>query len=207
MTVNTDTAASLINPLDLDVDTSLTPTSGDDIDMPFGLGGMLSQRVSQSQFKELAGAGGGWGTGTDGGTTGTDGGTWNPGGFTSTAAGNGRRQQVIEYAKKFLGTPYVWGGTTPNGFDCSGLVQYVYKKFGVNLPRVSQQQANAGKRTSLNNLELGDLVLFNHGKNGPGHVAFWLGNGQVLEAPRTGLNVRIRKLGKGESVFGVHLNV
>lgn len=157
-------------------------------------------RRGQSQFKELAGDGGGWGTGTDGGT-------WNPGGFTSTAAGNGRRQQVIEFAKKFLGTPYVWGGTTPNGFDCSGLVQYAYKKFGVNLPRVSQQQANAGKRTSLNNLELGDLVLFNHGKNGPGHVAFWLGNGQILEAPRTGLNVRIRKLGKGESVFGVHLNV
>lgn len=107
----------------------------------FRPGGMLSQRVTQSQFKELAGDEGGWGTGTDGGT-------WNPGGFTSTAAGNGQRQQVIEYAKKFLGTPYVWGGTTPNGFDCSGLVQYVYKKFGVNLPRVSQQQANAGKRTS-----------------------------------------------------------
>jgi cell wall-associated NlpC family hydrolase len=119
----------------------------------------------------------------------------------------GKRADALKYAKQFLGTPYVWGGTTPQGFDCSGLVQYVWKKFGVSLPRISQQQAGAGDRVALNDLKPMDLVLFNEGRDGVGHVAFWLGNGQILEAPHSGSQVRIRKLGKRENVFGVHLNV
>jgi cell wall-associated NlpC family hydrolase len=98
-----------------------------------------------------------------------------------------KRQQAVEFAKQFLGTPYVWGGTSPQGFDCSGLVQYVWKKFGVSLPRVSQQQAGAGKRIhDLDKLQPMDLVLMDNTPNGPGHVGFWLGNGMILEAPHTG---------------------
>jgi cell wall-associated NlpC family hydrolase len=119
-----------------------------------------------------------------------------------------KRQQAVEFAKQFLGTPYVWGGTSPQGFDCSGLVQYVWKKFGVSLPRVSQQQAGAGKRIhDLDKLQPMDLVLMDNTPNGPGHVGFWLGNGMILEAPHTGAVVRIRKLGKNEAMYGVHLNV
>lgn len=127
--------------------------------------------------------------------------------FQQTATGT--RADVVNFAKQFLGVPYVWGGTSPNGFDCSGLTQYVAKRFGVNLPRVSQNQANVGAHVSVNELLPGDLVLFpgstNGGRQGPGHVALYIGNGQIIEAPHAGATVRIRKLGK-ENVFGVHLN-
>lgn len=119
-----------------------------------------------------------------------------------------KRTEALDFAKRFLGTPYVWGGTSPSGFDCSGLVQYVWKKYGLQLPRVSQQQAGAGTEVhDLNKLESMDLVLMHNTPNGPGHVAFWLGNGMILEAPHTGAQVRIRKLGKNEALFGVHLNI
>lgn len=129
------------------------------------------------------------------------------GNVTTTASS--KRQQAVDFAKQFLGTDYKWGGASPaTGFDCSGLVQYVWKKFGVSLPRVSQQQAGAGKTTrNLNELQPMDLVMMDNTPNGPGHVAFWLGNGQILEAPHTGAQVRIRKLGKNEAMYGVRLNI
>lgn len=173
------------------VDTTLKPQTllGDAGDMPPGLDNMLFSTVSYQDFKDTLGS------------------NYVQGGYSRTAQGGAKRDAIIEEAKKYLGTPYVWGGATPKGFDCSGLVQYVLAKFGVHVPRVSYQQANAGERRAVGDLEVGDLVLFNHGKNGAGHVAFYLGNGQILEAPRTGLNVRIRSLGKNENTFGVHLAI
>jgi cell wall-associated NlpC family hydrolase len=135
-----------------------------------------------------------------------------PGGFSNVMAGGdqatGTRESLVKYAKQFLGTPYVWGGSHPGGFDCSGLVQYVTKKFGLNLPRISNAQANSGTRTSIQNLQAGDLVAWDENKrnNGADHIAFYIGNGYVLEAPHTGANVRIRKIGKNEGAYGVHLN-
>jgi cell wall-associated NlpC family hydrolase len=131
-----------------------------------------------------------------------------PTNFALTAKATGTRSDVIDYAKQFLGIPYVWGGSTPKGFDCSGFTQYVARRFGVALPRVSQQQANAGARTAMADLQVGDLVLFNESNSsgGPGHVAFYMGNGQIIESPHTGAKVRIRSIGKNENVFGVHLN-
>lgn len=138
-----------------------------------------------------------------------------PNGFSNTFDGDfgggtatGTREQVVQYAKKFLGVNYVWGGTSPSGFDCSGLVQYVTKHFGLNLPRISAAQANYGKRTSLGALQAGDLVAWdeNGRNNGADHIAFYIGNGYILEAPHTGAQVRIRKLGKSEGAFGVALN-
>lgn len=134
-----------------------------------------------------------------------------PNGFSSTFTGSdnatGTRESLVKYAKQFLGTPYVWGGSGPGGFDCSGLVQYVAKKFGLNLPRISNQQANSGVRTSISNLEAGDLVAWDENSRNVGadHIAFYIGNGYVLEAPHTGADVRIRKLGKNEGAYGVHV--
>lgn len=100
-------------------------------------------------------------------------------------------KDLISYAEQFLGVPYVYGGTTPEGFDCSGLVRYVYRKFGVELPRVSQDQARAGSAVSEKDLSPGDLILSNWGEGPNSHVAIYAGNGKLIEAPRTGVPVRI----------------
>jgi cell wall-associated NlpC family hydrolase len=105
---------------------------------------------------------------------------------------------VIAEAKKYLGVKYVWGGESPSGFDCSGLVQYVYKKFGVNLPRVSQDQAHAGRAVSAADAKPGDLVFYH---NPATHVGIYLGNGQMLDAPNSRSVVRIEKLWSGVSGF------
>lgn len=103
-------------------------------------------------------------------------------------------QEVVNYAEQFLGVPYVWGGYTPSGFDCSGLVQYVYAHFGVSLPRTTYEQAHSGTDVTGSTLQPGDLLFFNRGSNGPEHVAIYAGNGEMVEAPHTGANVRLTSL-------------
>jgi peptidoglycan DL-endopeptidase CwlO len=115
-----------------------------------------------------------------------------------TAAGGTTASKVIGEAKKYLGVKYVWGGESPSGFDCSGLVQYVYKKFGVSLPRVSQDQAHAGKAISAAEAKPGDLVFFH---NPATHVGIYLGDGKMLDAPNSRSVVRIEKLWSGVSGF------
>lgn len=131
----------------------------------------------------------------------------NLGGPTPAPAGNS--SGVIGFARKFLGVPYVWGGTNPTGFDCSGLVQYVYKHAGVNLPRLAADQARAGKRIALKDLKPGDLVAWDNNaqQNGADHIAIYIGNGQIIEAPRPGLSVRVSNLtyDLGQA-WGVRLN-
>ena len=107
------------------------------------------------------------------------------------------------------GVPYRWAGASPSaGFDCSGLLQYVYKQMGIDLPRVSFQQANYGERVPLSKMKVGDLVAWDNSSrnNGADHIAMYIGNGQILEAARPGTNVRIRKLGKDEGAWGVKIN-
>lgn len=87
---------------------------------------------------------------------------------------------IIEYAKQFIGTPYLWGGTTPNGFDCSGFIMYVYKKNGINIPRTVIDIWNYGN--SVNELQVGDFVFFETYKKGPSHLGIYLGNDQFLHA-------------------------
>ena len=98
-------------------------------------------------------------------------------------------QAVLDYAYRFLGTPYVWGGTTPSGFDCSGFTQYVYRHFGVNLPRVSRAQGSYGTKISYSNLQAGDLVFF--GSGGISHVGIYIGGGNMIHSPRPGKSVEI----------------
>lgn len=105
---------------------------------------------------------------------------------TSDASG----AAVTAEAKKYLGVPYVWGGTDPKkGLDCSGLVQLVYKNLGINLPRVAGQQAAAGRPVDgMANARPGDLLVFNSPVS---HIAIYIGGGKMIEAPRPGLAVRV----------------
>ncbi|HEY5561298.1 MAG TPA: NlpC/P60 family protein [Clostridiaceae bacterium] len=107
---------------------------------------------------------------------------------------------VIAYATNFLGTQYVWGGTTPAGFDCSGFTQYVYAHFGIRLGRTTYDQINDGFAVSRGNLELGDLVFF--GTNGPTHVGIYTGNGTYINAPRTGDVVKVASVDRSDFITG-----
>lgn len=101
---------------------------------------------------------------------------------------------VIGTAKSLLGTPYVWGGESlqEGGFDCSGFTQYVYKAAGINLYRISSQQATQGYKVSRDNLQPGDLVFFSFQGNGVvNHVGIYIGNGQMIHSPKTGDVVKV----------------
>ena len=114
---------------------------------------------------------------------------------TATAGTPVGGDAVVAEAKKYLGIPYVWGGTDPKkGLDCSGLVQLVYKNLGYDLPRVSYQQAAAGRPVaSMAQAQPGDLIAWDNSSrnNGVDHIAIYIGGGKMIEAPRTGLDVRI----------------
>ena len=114
---------------------------------------------------------------------------------------------IVALAKKFLGTPYSWGGggrsgpgrgfgrgANTVGFDCSSFIQYLWGKQGVNVPRVTYDQYRAGRVVAANQLRPGDAVFFRMGARGPEHVGMWIGGGQFIHAPRTGDVVKISKL-------------
>ena len=112
-----------------------------------------------------------------------------------TVSDSGDVDEMIAYAKRFLGVPYVWGGTTPNGFDCSGFTQYVFRSIGISLPRVSRDQQDVGTRISPYNVQKGDLVF----RGDPAHhVAIYIGGGKVIHAPQTGDVVKIATYNPGK---------
>lgn len=97
---------------------------------------------------------------------------------------------IVNYAKQFIGVPYVWGGSSPSGFDCSGLTSYVYRQFGINIPRVADDQMHSGTYVPRSQLQPGDLVFF--GSDGYAyHVGIYVGNDSYLHAPQQGESVKI----------------
>ncbi|WP_411680346.1 NlpC/P60 family protein [Clostridium thailandense] len=105
---------------------------------------------------------------------------------------------VVSYASKFIGTPYVWGGTTPSpGFDCSGFTQYVYGNFGISIGRTTYDQINDGVEVSRDKLQPGDLVFFGT-KDNPHHVGMYIGNNCYIHAPRTGDSIKISPLTRSD---------
>jgi cell wall-associated NlpC family hydrolase len=94
---------------------------------------------------------------------------------------------------QYLGTPYVWAGAAPGGFDCSGLVMYAYQQVGVSLPHSSYAMWDYGVPVSRDQLEPGDIVFF----DGLGHVGLYVGGGDFIQAPQTGDVVKISSLDEG----------
>jgi cell wall-associated NlpC family hydrolase len=114
----------------------------------------------------------------------------------ATQAG-ARATEAVAEATRYIGTPYRWGGSTPqSGFDCSGLVQWAYAKAGIQMPRVTDQQFTApgGSKVGRDELLPGDLVFFRDASGYIHHVGISLGGDRFVEAPRTGLDVRISSL-------------
>ena len=108
----------------------------------------------------------------------------------AAAAPAARYGGVVGIAMQFLGVPYVWGGASPSGFDCSGLIMYAYAQIGVSLPHHAASQYAMGSPVSRDALEPGDLVFF----NGLGHAGIYIGGGQFVHAPHTGDVVKISSL-------------
>jgi cell wall-associated NlpC family hydrolase len=128
--------------------------------------------------------------------------------LANSSSSKKRARAALATGRQYIGVPYVWGGSTPDGFDCSGFVQYVYRKHGVPLPRTSRQMAHAGERLtpSINNLREGDLMLF-RGRDGViSHVALYAGRNRILHSSSSGHGVGFDDLSsKRGAYFTSHL--
>jgi cell wall-associated NlpC family hydrolase len=116
-----------------------------------------------------------------------------PSGSSSNTSASGRAATAIAFAKSKIGGPYVYGGTGPTGYDCSGLMQAAWAAAGVSLPRTSQEQFGAGTSVSTSNLQPGDLVFY---YSGPSHVGMYIGGGQIVHAANPSAGIKISSVGE-----------
>ncbi len=119
-------------------------------------------------------------------------------GDDTAAPASSAGQQVVDYAKQYLGTPYVYGGNGPNGFDCSGFTKFIYKHFGYTLNRTATDQLSNGVSISRSELQPGDLVFFKYNTSKPvSHVGIYIGGGQFIHASTNTYTVKIDNLTSG----------
>ena len=102
--------------------------------------------------------------------------------------------RAAEHARNMVGKPYLYGGNSPDGFDCSGLVHYSFQRAGVSVPRTTRSQLNAGLPVKVRALRTGDLVFFDQEGRKFSHVGIYLGDGRFVHAPSSGKRVRIDRL-------------
>jgi cell wall-associated NlpC family hydrolase len=114
--------------------------------------------------------------------------------FPTLLALSANGSRAVQLALQFLGVPYVWGGATPAGFDCSGLMMYVYAQLGIHLTHYSGAQFHQGAAVPREQLQPGDLVFFHPSARGPQHEGMYIGNGLFVHAPHTGDVVKISSL-------------
>ena len=103
-------------------------------------------------------------------------------------------KQIVQEARKYLGTPYQYGGNKPSGFDCSGLVEYSHKKLGISIPRSTHTQLKQARRVSKGKLQPGDLVFFRLQGKKVSHVGIYAGNNEFIHSPSTGKKVSYASL-------------
>ena len=113
---------------------------------------------------------------------------------TSQNIDQGMGKNIAELARSQLGSPYKYGGATPSGFDCSGLVHYTHGKLGIHTPRTSLQQYMNSKHVELSKLHAGDLVFFKLNKSRVSHVGIYIGKGRFIHAPKSGKRVSVNFL-------------
>ncbi|HMM23062.1 MAG TPA: NlpC/P60 family protein [Selenomonadales bacterium] len=115
-------------------------------------------------------------------------------GVSTTAPANTDGAAIVATAKKYMGVPYVWGGETTSGFDCSGFTQYVMRERGIAIGRTAADQFAAGLPVDKANLQVGDMVFFTTYKPGASHVGFYVGNGEFINASSSAKQVTISSL-------------
>ena len=120
----------------------------------------------------------------------------------SRSTAGGTAAQVVEFAKRYLGTPYRWGGTTPAGFDCSGFMWYIARNFGVTINRVAHDQRRNGTPVERADLRPGDLVFFypRAGATTVSHVGMYVGGGYMIHSPQTGAVIRFTSINSANRI-------
>lgn len=166
-----------------------------------GTGCSVLSSVSGGTVLELIGVQDGWYKVVHGGTSGyvsSDYITLTSETPAATVAASSVGEEIAAYAQNFLGTPYVYGGSSTSGFDCSGFTKYVYSQFGYTLNRTATDQLSNGVSVSKDELQPGDLVFFKYRTSKPvSHVGIYIGNGQFIHASTNSYAVQIDDLSSG----------